>query len=857
MARKRKGEDQTSAPLDLTSSTFQWNGGLYETDTVTGLKRDIIRHIVSSLGSDYARRSAYNYYHGLALAVRDRLIDQWIKTQRSYYDDQSKRVYYLSMEYLPGKSLLNNLHCLGIYDVAERALADFDLKLEDVAEVEWDAGLGNGGLGRLASCYLDSMATQCVSGYGYGIRYDYGMFHQVIENGAQVERPDNWTQRGNPWEFDRGRFLHEINLFGRVHAWVDDQGRLRHEWVDTEKVLAMACDLLVPGFRNGQAINMRLWAARSDTEFNLEFFNTGDYIGAVEAKIHDEVISKVLYPSDEQLKGRVLRLCQQYFFVAASLQDILRRYRKKFSTFDNLPDMVVIQLNDTHPTIAIPELMRILVDEELLDWDTAWGLCTRVFAYTNHTVLPEALETWPCSLIERVLPRHMQIIYEINHRFLQWLDKHAADRPDSGSRKARLSIIQEYPEKAVRMANLAIVGSFSVNGVAAMHTEIIKKKVFPDFHATFPNRFRNITNGVTPRRWLNQCNPGLTALISEKLPGNWLCQLEQLRDLMPHAEDSEFRTRWREVKRANKERLGEYVLRKIGIECNLDALFDVQVKRIHEYKRQLLNVLHVITLYNRIKADPGGEWTPRAVFFGGKAAPAYVMAKLIIRLINSVADTVNRDPDVAGRLQVIFLPNYCVSQAERIIPATELSEQISTAGYEASGTGNMKFALNGALTIGTLDGANVEMLEEIGPDNMFIFGHTAAEIVALRRNGYNPWQFCANDQELKQVLSMISRDAFSPNTPGLFAPITDALLHHGDYFCVLADYRAYVECQERVSRLYRDQEEWTRRSILNTANMGKFSSDRSVTEYARQIWGVEPLSSCPIGTAATSETGGS
>lgn len=846
MARKPKRNEQTSAPLELDDKTFQWNGGLYEEDTVAGMKKDITRHIVSSLGSDHARRSAYNYYHGLALAVRDRMIDMWIKTQRSYYHDESKRVYYLSLEYLPGKSLLNNLHCLGIFDVAQKALSEFGLKLEDVAEVEWDAGLGNGGLGRLASCYMDSMATQCVSGYGYGIRYDYGMFHQIIEHGAQVERPDNWTQRGNPWEFDRGRFLDEVNFFGRVHSWVDDQGRLRHDWVETEKVLAMACDLLVPGFRNGQVINMRLWAAKSDTEFNLEYFNTGDYIGAVEAKIRDEVISKVLYPSDDQIKGRVLRLCQQYFFVAASLHDILRRYKKKFDTFDKLPDMVAIQLNDTHPTIAIPELMRILLDEELLDWDTAWGLCTRVFAYTNHTVLPEALETWPCAIFERVLPRHMQIVYEINHRFLQWLDKNGPTHTDPDTRKARLSIIQEYPEKSVRMANLAIVGSFSVNGVAAMHTEILKTVVFPEFNEIFPGRFQNITNGVTPRRWLNQCNPDLAALISERLAGNWLCHLDHLRDLVPHAEDPEFRGRWLEVKRANKLRLADYVQRKLGLACNTEALFDVQVKRIHEYKRQLMNVLHVITLYNRIKADPGAEHTPRAVFFGGKAAPSYVMAKLIIRLINGVAGVVNTDPDVAGRLQVIFLPNYCVSQAERIIPATELSEQISTAGYEASGTGNMKFALNGALTIGTLDGANVEMLEEIGRKNMFIFGHSAAEIVSLRKKGYNPWSFCEKDEELKKTLHMISRNTFCASSPGLFAPITDALLHHGDYFCVLADYRMYVDCQEQVSQLYRDQEEWTRRSILNTASMGKFSSDRSIVEYARNIWGVEPKLSCPI-----------
>ncbi|TVR01913.1 MAG: glycogen/starch/alpha-glucan phosphorylase [Desulfovibrionales bacterium] len=826
---------------DRKTDLIQWNGDLHGDNSVEGLKRDIVRHVVTSLGNDYARPSEYTYYHGLALAIRDRMISQWIKTQRSYYKEQAKRVYYLSMEYLPGKSLMNSLHCLGMQDMAKAALADFGLELENVAEVEWDAGLGNGGLGRLASCYLDSMATQCISGYGYGIRYDYGMFHQVIEDGAQVEHPDNWTKHGTPWEFDRARFMKAVNFFGRVHTWVDDQGRLRHDWVETEKVLAMACDLLVPGFRNGQAINMRLWAAKSDTEFNLDFFNTGDYIGALEAKIRDETISKVLYPSDEKLQGRVLRLCQQYFFVAASLEDILRRYKKKFSSFDRLPEMVVIQLNDTHPTIAVPELMRILVDEELLDWDMAWDLCTRVFAYTNHTVLPEALETWPCSLIQRVLPRHMEIIYEINQRFLQWLDSLDDGHPDPGGRKSRLSVIQEHPEKAVRMANLAIIGSFSVNGVAAMHTEIIKSSLFSEFHAIFPGRFRNVTNGVTPRRWLNQCNPELTALISEKVSGNWLYSLDRLRELVPHAEDPAFRARWREVKQENKKRLTAYVARKLGFDCNLNAMFDVQVKRIHEYKRQLLNVLHVITLYNRIKADPSQDIVPRAVFFGGKAAPAYTMAKLIIRLINGVADVVNTDSDVNGRLQVIFLPNYCVSQAERIIPATELSEQISTAGYEASGTGNMKFALNGALTIGTLDGANVEMLEEIGAENMFIFGRTADEIKALRREGYNPWHFCENDPELKQVLSMISNNVFSPQKHGLFAPVIDNLLHRGDYFCVLADYRAYVACQELVSALYRDQDEWTRRSILNTANMGKFSSDRSVMDYAQEIWGVEPL----------------
>ena len=564
-------------------------------------------------------------------------------------------------------------------------------------------------------------------------------------------------------------------------------------------------------------------------------------MGAVEAKIRDEVISKVLYPSDEEMAGKELRLCQQYFFVAASLKDILRRYKKQFDTFDHLPEMVVIQLNDTHPAIAIPELMRILVDEELLDWETAWDLTTRVFAYTNHTVLPEALESWPCFLIERVLPRHMQIINEINRRFLIWLDREGPDHPDPGRRKEQLSIIAEHPEKTVRMANLAIVGSFSVNGVATMHSDIIKKHVFPEFYAVFPGRFKNVTNGITPRRWLNQCNQELAGLISEKLSDGWIYHLDRLRELIPHAEDSAFRARWLAVKRANKKRLADYVLRKTGIECNAEAMFDVHVKRIHEYKRQLLNVLHVITLYNRIKSDQQEEITPRVVFFGGKAAPGYEMAKLVIRLIHGVADVVNNDPDTRELLQVVFLPNYCVSQAERIIPATELSQQISTAGYEASGTGNMKFALNGALTIGTLDGANVEMAEEIGRENMFIFGHTAEELAALRLDGYNPWDFCENDGELKQVLHMISQDAFSQRSPGLFGPITADLLDRGDKFFVLADYRAYVDAQEQASRLYRDPKEWTRLSILNTACMGRFSSDRSVSDYAREIWGVSTL----------------
>jgi starch phosphorylase len=829
---------ENTKPTDFNpaSCDFHWGGGMYEDDSVLGLKKDIIRHIVSSLGSDYERFSSFNYYLGLALAVRDRLIDLWIKTQRSYYNESAKRVYYMSLEYLPGKSLLNNLHCLGLYDTAIEALKEFGYSLDDLAEVEWDAGLGNGGLGRLASCYLDSIATLNLSGYGYGIRYDYGIFHQVIENGVQIEKCDNWMRVGNPWEFQRGRFMADVQFYGYVNQYTDSEGRLRTEWKDGNRVLAMPCDMLIPGYGNNSVINMRLWSARSDTEFRLDFFNTGNYVGAVEEKVKDENISKVLYPSEQSQENRELRLKQQYFFVTATLQDILRRYKKANKTFDVFPDRVAIQLNDTHPSIAIPELMRMLVDEECVDWDQAWGVCKKTFAYTNHTILPEALETWPCEMLGHVLPRHLQIIYEINKRFL---DRVQEVYPDDVGRLSRMSLIQEKP-RAVRMANLSIVGSRSVNGVSALHTEILKHRVFRDFHEMEPTLFNNKTNGITPRRWLLQCNHAMAQLISQRIGSGWVSNLDMLKDLEPHAEDPDFRRQWREIRRKNKERLATYVKRKINVDLDLDSLFDVHVKRMHEYKRQLLNVLHVITLYNRMKDSPMDGFTPRTVFFGGKAAPSYFMAKLIIRLINAVAWVVNTDPDIKHRLKVVFLPNYCVSQAERIIPATDLSEQISTAGMEASGTGNMKFALNGSLIIGTLDGANIEIRDEVGPKNMFVFGASAEELEELRMRGYNPWNYYNTDMELKRALDMILNNSFSSEEPGLYKPIFDSLLY-GDRFFVLADYRAYIQCQEEVSAVYKDVEDWTRRSILNTARMGKFSSDRAIAEYASEIWRVEPI----------------
>ncbi|TVM19353.1 glycogen phosphorylase [Oceanidesulfovibrio indonesiensis] len=840
MADWKKKVDITSP--DISAEGFQWRYCPPAEDDPEALKADAIRHIVSTLGSDYARKKKYNYYYGLALAVRDRLVEQWLTTQRSYYDEEAKRVYYLSLEYLPGKSLVNNLICLGLYHAAYRAMADFGLNLEDLTEVEWDAGLGNGGLGRLASCYLDSMATLGVPGYGYGIRYDYGMFNQVIENGAQVEKADNWMRTFNPWEFDRGNSLVEVKFGGRVKRWVDEKGRLRNDWIPEDKVHAMPCDMLVPGYRNKKTINMRLWSARSDREFDLNYFNTGDYVGAVEEKVRDENISKVLYPSEEVIQGRELRLKQQYFFVAASLHDIVRRFKKKNDDFRDFPDKVAIQLNDTHPAVAVPELMRILVDVELVDWETAWSVCEKTFAYTNHTILPEALETWSVELFGRVLPRHLEIIYEINSRFLNFVEQHYADLPraELDDRKRRLSLIAEGAEKRVRMANLAIVGSHSVNGVAALHTKILKDSVFRDFDELYPGKINNKTNGVTPRRWLRQSNPRLTGLIGETLNSEaFLRDLDLIKQIEPYADDAEFRKRWAEVKRANKEHLRDYLEREMGAIVNIDSLFDVQVKRIHEYKRQLLNVLHVVTLFNRLIDDPGYDMTPRTVLFGGKAAPGYFMAKRIIRLINAVASVVNSEPRVSNKLTVHFMPNYRVSQAEVVIPATELSEQISMAGMEASGTGNMKFAINGALTIGTLDGATIEMADRIGKENMFLFGHTAEGIENLKREGYNPWQYYENDPELRRVLDMISGDFFSRYEPGLFQPLVQSLLSGGDRYCLLADYRSYVDTQDEVARLYHDQDEWNRRSILNTARMGFFSSDRSIAEYARDIWGLQ------------------
>jgi len=802
----------------------------------------IRRQLVSSLGDDWQFAGKFDCLRATALAVRELLAERWIRTQRSFYFTDKKRVYYLSLEFLIGRTLGSALVNLGLEEKCAEAVRQFGYELEDLKEREWDAGLGNGGLGRLAACFLDSLATLKIPSYGYGIRYEYGIFNQQIKDGYQVETPDNWLRYGNPWEFQRPEHIYNVRFGGHVQEWVDENGRLRHHWKDTEEVVAMACDLLVPGYRNDHVINLRLWTAKSSREFDLEFFNNGDYIRAVENKDRTETISKVLYPDDHTSEGRELRLKQQYFFVAATLQDILRRYKKKHRDLRNLPDKVAIQLNDTHPSIAIAELMRVLLDVEDLDWDTAWDLCVRTFAFTNHTLLPEALETWPVELFERILPRHLQIIYEINRRFL---DEVAKRYPGDIDRLRRMSLIEEGPPKQVRMAHLAIVGSHSVNGVASLHTELMKNKVFKDFHEMFPARFTNITNGITPRRWLLQCNPALSSLISQHIGDRWVTDLNELKKLAPLADDPAFQEEWQAAKRLNKERLIRFIEAHHAVEIKQDALFDVQVKRIHEYKRQLLNVLHVVTLYNRIRSDPQGDFVPRLVIFAGKSAPAYWMAKLIIKLINSVAEVVNRDPLVGARLKVVFLANYSVSLAEKIIPAADLSEQISTAGMEASGTGNMKFALNGALTIGTLDGANIEIRDEVGAENFFHFGLTADEVAERRSGNYEPWRIYEENAELKQALDQIRDGYFSPENPTLFRPILDSLgvtdrQPGRDYFMVLADYSSYVRCQEKVSEAYQDKRRWTRMSILNVANMGKFSSDRTIMEYVRKIWNVEP-----------------
>ncbi len=800
---------------------------------VDALRQSIAHHLTYSLTKTMDTATDRDWFQSLVLTVRDRLVERLIATFNRYYSSDEKRIYYLSLEFLIGRSLTSSLSALDIEEEIRDAVEQLGKNYPDLERLEDDAALGNGGLGRLAACILDSLASLGLPGYGYGIRYEYGMFSQRIENGKQVEHPENWLRYGNPWEFQRPEVLYPVYYGGRVVPYTDGQGGGGTSWLPSDQVMAMAYDMPIPGYRNDTVNNLRLWSAKSTREFELQDFQAGDYIGAVEHKTETENLSKVLYPSDATGAGRELRLKQEYFFVCASLQDILRRYLQVHEELEKINEKIVIQLNDTHPALAVAEWMRLLIDRHHLDWDRAWEITRNTFAYTNHTLLPEALESWPVAMMEGYLPRHLQIIYEINHRFLKEVMHFF---PGDAGRLRSMSIIDEEGERRVRMAHLAIVGSFRVNGVSELHSQLVQEQLFPDFCALYPGKFINVTNGITPRRWLFQSNPGLSALITQAIGSEWRSDLGKLRKLEKFADDPEVQAAFRQVKRRNKEWLSQIIQWRTGVEVNPDTLFDVQVKRIHEYKRQLLCLLHGITLYNRIR-DQGDDWNgvPRTIIFGGKAAPGYDMAKRIIRLIHDVADVIDNDPAVKDRLKIVFLPNYDVSAAATIIPAADLSEQISTAGMEASGTGNMKLALNGALTIGTLDGANIEIREELGAENFFLFGLTAEEVQAVRHGGYRPMDYRDADPELKRILSQIGKGFFSPEEPGRHWAIAENLSKQ-DPFLVLADYADYIRCQGEVEQLYRDPEEWTRRALLSVARMGFFSSDRTVTDYLRKVW---------------------
>ncbi len=781
--------------------------------------------------------TANDWYMALAYTIRDRIMKGWVKMLELLGEKGTKMVAYLSAEFLEGPHLGNNLINLGLWEQTQQAVANLGLELETLLRQEAEPGLGNGGLGRLAACYMDSLATLRVPAIGYGIRYEFGIFNQEIRDGRQVEKTDYWLRLGNPWEICRPEIAYPVSVGGYTEPYRDEQGRFRVRWVPHRVIKGVAYDTPITGHGGAMTDLLRLWKSEAVESFDFQAFNVGDYYRAVEEKIVSETISKVLYPNDEPEIGKHLRLAQQYFFVSCSLQDMVRIHLQRGNPLDTFHQSFAVQLNDTHPSIAVAELMRLLVDDHLMDWEKAWVITQKTMAYTNHTLLPEALEKWSLPLFANLLPRHLEIIYEINRRFL---DEVGAKYPGDPHRLARLSLIDETGDKYVRMANLASVGSHAINGVAALHSELLKQTVLHDFYEMFPQKFLNVTNGVTPRRWMALSNPGLARLITTQIGEGWLENLEgELGKLEALAMDPAFQEDWRKVKRANKETLAGVIQERTGIIVDPATLFDTQVKRIHEYKRQQLNIFHVITLYNRIKKDPGFEGTPRTVIFGGKAAPGYFMAKLIIQLINAVAGVVNRDPDLKDRLKVVFFPNFNVTNSQMIYPASDLSEQISTAGKEASGTGNMKFSMNGALTIGTLDGANVEIREEVGVENFFLFGLTTEEVLDLRRRGYNPKKYYEANAQLREVIDQIASGVFSKEDRNLFKPFVDSLMHRDDYL-VLADYQSYIERQDEVSKAFRDKNRWTQMAILNAARMGKFSSDRSIREYCQKIWGVKP-----------------
>ncbi len=795
----------------------------------------IAHHLAHSLGKDIYTTTRRDWFKSTSYALRERLMNSWHHTQRAYYRNDVKRVYYFSMEFLMGRSLSNNMLNMGVKDACAKALYELGQKLETIQSVEVDVGLGNGGLGRLAACFLDSMATHDIPGYGYGLRYEFGAFSQDIVNGEQVENADHWLQFGNVWEVERPESMYMVRFGGVVKDFVDDKGEWRHVWLHDHGVMAGAYDTPIPGYRNHTVNTLRLWSAKAIEQFDFSCFNEGAYVQAVEDQIKMENISRVLYPDDTTYEGKVLRFKQQYFFVSASLQDIIRRYKKERQDFSDFSRKVVIQLNDTHPSLSVLELMRLLLDIECLAWEESWTIVTKTFAYTNHTVLLEALEKWPVQLFEEFLPRHLQILYEINHRFLADVEQTFSQDPEV---LQRMSLIEEGDEKMVRMSHLAIVGSHHVNGVAVLHTDIIKHHVFEDFYHYTPHKFLNVTNGVSIRRWLLGANPELSALITEGIGFDWTNDIEQLSQLESLAKDATFQEKWCEVKLHQKRLLRDYIKDHLQMDVMSESLFDAQVKRIHEYKRQLLKVMHVIHLYASIKEHERASIQNRTVIFSGKAAPGYQMAKAIIHLINAVAAVVNNDPEMEGLLKVAFIPNYGVSLAERIIPASDVSEQISTAGMEASGTGNMKFSLNGALTVGTLDGANVEIQDHVGADNIFIFGLTLPQVQHIRKNSYDPRVVYEEDLALKRVIDWIAGDVFSQSTPGVFQPIVDELLQR-DYFLNILDFKDYVVCQNYVETVFGDVKKWTEKSILNVAQMAYFSSDRAILEYAQQIWHVK------------------
>jgi starch phosphorylase len=806
-----------------------------EAKLVKELRHAFEHHLRRTLAKDRYTATTRDRYYAFALAVRDRLIERWIPTQQTHHNRHVKRVYYLSLEFLIGRSLEHNVMNLRLEDACRQAVLDVGLNWDDLLDQEVDAGLGNGGLGRLAACYMDSLATLNFPCVGYGLRYDFGIFNQRIVNGYQVEVPDEWLKLGYPWEIAHPEFSFPVQFEGHVESRPGPKGSEWH-WVDTKPVVGMPYDLPMVGYGGHTVNTLRLWSAKAAAEFDLDDFNRGSYVDAVANKVLAENLTKVLYPNDNVFEGKELRLKQQYFFVSCSIQDILRRFKTDNQNWDEFPRKAFIQLNDTHPSLVIPELMRLLIDREGLGWDQAWRVTKASTGYTNHTILPEALEKWPVRMFGRLLPRHLQIIYEINARFMRDV---ATRWPLQNDRLNRMSIIDEAGEKYIRMAHLAIVGSCSVNGVAKLHTELLKNEVLKDFAELWPEKFNNKTNGITPRRWLLDANPALAHLITEYIGDGWITDLDQLRKLEKFLDDPVFRQRFRAAKKQNKELLAKLIARETGINVSSDSMFDVQVKRLHEYKRQLLLVFYIIVLYDRLKRDPSLDIVPRTFIFGAKAAPGYFMAKLIIKLIHQVAEVVNGDSQVRSKMRVVFLPNYRVSLAERIIPAADLSEQISLAGTEASGTGNMKMQLNGAVTIGTLDGANVEIREEVGEENIFIFGIKSEE-VEQRRRSYNPWDVYNSDEEIRRAFLLIEKDFFSLLEPGIFKPIIQSLLEGGDHYMLLADLRDYIQTQERVDAAYRNHEVWDRMAILNVARAGKFSSDRAIMEYATEIWHVEP-----------------